>query len=232
MKTFEQRTFQGVSQYNSRRTLTDLECRTCSFVGCDVTWTKGPEQRPLVRNVRLIDCEVRGCALEGVILEDVLIDGLQTHTMLQVFGTVYKHVTLRGTIGSVMLNHLIDLDDWTSPRQRAFDAANAAYYATIDWALDIQAAEFTSDPDIRGVPARLIHRDPATQVVITRTKALDGRWRQLGLEQHTHWPTALEFFLDQGHPDVVLVAPKRSPDYLELLAGLQTLRAAGIAEPE
>jgi hypothetical protein len=164
-------------------------------------------------------------------VEDVLVDGLKTSGEFSTWGAVFKHVTLRSKVGDIMINPAVDPANITDKQQRAFDEANAAYYATVDWALDIREAEFT-EVDIRGVPARLIRRDAETQVVIKREKALDGRWQQLGLEKTTYWPTAIDFFLERGEADTVLVAPKRARDFQKLLAGLQLLRQEKIAEPD
>jgi hypothetical protein len=60
---------------------------------------------------------------------------------------------------------------------------------------------------------------------------MKGKWRELDLSE-THWPTAIEFFLEEGTPDTVLVAPKRDRNYPVLLEGLRKLRKAGIAEPD
>jgi hypothetical protein len=113
--------------------------------------------------------------------------------------------------------------------QWAFDEANANYYANVDWALDISEARF-EEGEIQRVPAKLIMRDPETQIIITREKALKGVWKQLDLSK-THWATSIEFFLERGDEDVVLVAPKRHPKYPQLLDGLKMLRDAGVAEP-
>src|SRR5262249_31081617 len=79
-------------------------------------------------------------------------------------------------------------------------------------------------------PAALVLRDPATQFVVTREKALLGSWRDLDLSS-THWATSLEFFLSRGDRDVVLVAPKHDREFGKLLDGLRLLRHAGVAEP-
>lgn len=88
--------------------------------------------------------------------------------------------------------------------------------------------------DIRGVPARLIRRDPETQAVVTRERALGGGWRDLGVSA-LYWGEYIEYILECGDPDVVLVAPKAMAGkwmYRNLLEGLRLLREAGIAEPD
>jgi hypothetical protein len=185
--------------------------------------------RSTVRNVKLVQCEQRGCALEAAIVEDVLVDGFKTNGLFQTWGAVFKHVIFRGAIGRIMISPAVASGRATSTQQRAFDEANAAYYASIDWAVDISEAEF-EEVDIRRVPARLIRRDPATQAVITREKAMEGRWRTLDLAK-TDWAGWIDLFLKDGDPDVVLVAPKRHRKYRDLLDGLKMLRDAGVAQP-
>jgi hypothetical protein len=101
---------------------------------------------------------------------------------------------------------------------------------SVDWALDITEAEF-EEGELQRVPAELVRRDAETQVVVTRASAMRGEWRRLDLSR-THWATSLEFFLERGDPDVVLVAPKRSRQFRQLLDGLKMLRDAGVAEPD
>jgi hypothetical protein len=230
-RVFERQRFEDFYDRNSGRVFADLEFRHCTFVSSSISITRNPRYRSLVRNVTLIQCEEIGCALDTAVVETVVVDGLKTSDLFQTWGAVFKHVTLKGKIGRIMISPAVAAGLATPAQQKAFDKANAEFYSTVDWALDISEAEF-EEADIRGIPARLIRRDLETQVVITRGKALEGRWRQLDLSK-TYWPTAIEFFLqDSEDPDLVLVAPKRDRDYLQLLKGLQLLREAGIAEPD
>jgi hypothetical protein len=115
----------------------------------------------------------------------------------------------------------------TDEQQGAFDLVNAEFYRNVDWALDIREAEFV-ECDLRSpMPARLVRRDEETQVVVKRSKLLDGEWRKLDLPQ---WSIALEWLLERGDPDVVLVAGKRSKNFKKELAELERLRDAGFAE--
>jgi hypothetical protein len=162
--------------------------------------------------------------------EPSMICGLTTDDLLPVRGAVFRHVVLKGKIGRIKIGPWV-LPGIAKPRvQQAFDDANAAYYSTVDWAIDIREALFVTC-DLSGVPARLIRRDPEAQVVVTREKALAGTWRQLNLHK-TYWPVSLQWFLDSGEADIVLVAPKRDLKYRTLLEGLQVLRDAGVANPD
>ncbi|MGE3375228.1 MAG: hypothetical protein AB7O37_16920 [Vicinamibacteria bacterium] len=229
IQVFEKQKFAPFYDQDSGRTFSDLEFRKCSFFSSAISITRKPELRSMVRGVKLIQCEQRGCALETAVVEDVLVDGFKTNGLFQTWGAVFKHVTLRGKIGRVMISPCVATAQATAQQQRAFDEANAAYYAGVDWALDISEAE-VEELDIRGVPARLIRRDPDSQVVVTRERAMRGEWRRLDLSK-TYWGTGIEFLLERGDPDVVLVAPKRNRKYRDLIDGLKVLRDAGVAEP-
>jgi len=227
---FEGRKFQRFYDQDSAATFSDLEFSKCAFWSSAISITVKPHLRSTVRNVKFINCEQRGCALDTAIVEDVLVDGFKTNGLFQTWGAVFKHVTLRGKIGRLMISPMVSTAMAKPHEQRAFDEANGAYYESVDWALDISAAEF-EEIDIRGVPARLIRRDSESQAVVTRAKAMEGAWRKLDLGK-TDWGGWIDLFLQSGEMDVVLTAPKRHRKYREHLEGLKVLREAGVAEAE
>lgn len=229
-KTFDRQEFRSFHDRNSGRVFADLCFKYCRFVSCSVSTTLNPRKRSIVQNICFYGCEVRGCMINPAIVEDVLISSLKTHTLLQTWGAVFKHVKLEGNIGRIMISPFIAPGVAKPHQQAAFDKANAEYYQQVDWALDISEARFY-ECDIRGIPARLIRRDPQTQVVVTREKALLGEWRKLDLTR-TFWSGWIELFLQEEALDVVLVAPKRHPKFNDLLDGLKMLRDAGVAEPD
>jgi len=172
------------------------------------------------------DCSTRGVQVGPVILEDVVIDGLRTAQLLQVWGPALKHVAIRGRIGRLMISDLHDPS--ASPEdKRAFKAANAAYYKTVDWAIDISDAEF-EEADFRGVPGELVRRDSRDQALVRRNDLLDGRWRSVDLTG-TWFGTALELMLDRNWESYVLVAPRRDKAYGILVKAIGRLRDAGVA---
>jgi hypothetical protein len=232
MKTFERRSFIHLLDDSSGRVLEEMEFRHCYFEGCGLSITRSPARRSTVRNVRLTACEQRGCGVDAAVVDTVAVDGLKTNGLFQTWAAVFRHVILKGKIDRIMLS------DAAAPvvaglepqeQQGAFDEANAAFYATVDWALDLSEAQF-DECDVRGVPGRLIRRDSVTQVVVTRDAAMKGAWRGIDLSG-TYWPTALDFFLKSQRPDIVLVAPKRNRNFKRLLDGLKILRDCGTAEP-
>ncbi len=162
------------------------------------------------------------------------MDGLQTAGLLQAWGSVFRRVTLPGKVGRVMITPLVGAQHLSTPLQQAFDDERDRYYANMDdFALDISQAEAV-ELEITGIPARLIRRDPETQAVVTREAVLSGEWRELEHVQDTELGIGIQELLKgkDGTDDSVLVAHKRSRNFKKLLAGIEELRAAGIAQPD
>lgn len=234
MKRFENETLERFYDQDSARIFQDLDLVRCNLLSSDISMAREPHLRSTIRNVHVKDCMVAASFLSSAIIEDVEVDGLRTGAdgkfLLIVFGAVFKHVTMKGKIGRILFNQAAGGTSFTRKQQAAFDAANAEFYRRVDWALDIRDAEFVSC-DLRSVPARLVRRDPETQVVVPREKAEEGEWRKLDLDD-TYWPQAFEIMLRSQRRDVVLVAPKRDPRFHQLLRGLQLLRKAGVADAD
>lgn len=211
------------------RTFANVEFQRCRFEHCFLSVTENPQRRSTIRNVRLIDCGIMDCSLHAALVEDVVVDGLETSGLCIIWGAAFNHVILRGRLGRFKFNPWYGSN--AKPQlEQAFAAANTAYYSTVDWALDISEAEF-EDVDLTSVPGHLVHRDRETQVLVTREKALGGAWRQIDLND-TYWSTSLDMFLESGMPSIVLAAPKRHCAYQRLLDGLCRLRDIGVAEPD
>ena len=230
MKKIVGQRFQSWYDRDSSRVFTNIEFERCHFVNCSLSTTETPSHRSIFRNIKWIDCIAQGCDVDAAIFEDVIIKNLKIPSILPFYGTVFKHTIFKGRIGRIMMNPLVFPGVLDPLKQKEFDQVNALYYASVDWALDISEAKFV-DCDIRSVPARLIRRDQQTQVIVTRQKAIEGTWRKLDLTK-THWKTSLEFFLERGAEDTVLVAPKASRSYEHLLEGLRALRKIGVAEAD
>ena len=231
MKRFEGVTIGGVLSQTGQQ-LGPAEFVRCHFQGAILTPPPPdrPDLRARIMGMRLVDCSETGEALDAAILEDVVVDGLQTSDLLQFWSCAFRHVVFRGKVGRVMFSPIVSLlsDD---PEVNALWARkNDEFYSGCDWALDISEGQF-QECEIQGIPAKLIRRDLETQVVVTRESVLSGKWRNVDLEG-THWGVSIEFMLQRGDADVVLVAPKRDRKYKKLLEGLRRLRDAGIAEPD
>ena len=236
---FENRSFEFFEDWASGKVFSDVEFVNCRFRQCHFSSITFDEidrldfvkLRSRAQRVSFVNSVVEGVTFVGPdIVEDSTIDGLNVLKHIQTKGTAFKHVIVKGAIDKLMLTPYIDTFRDHPQLQRAFDEANREHYAITDWALDISQALF-KDCDIRNIPSQLIRRDPETQVVLTREKAMEGRWRELDLSG-TYWAGAIKLFLDDGYQDRLLVAPKGAPNFKRLLDGLNKLRDAGITEPD
>ncbi|MEX2316722.1 MAG: hypothetical protein WD669_06195 [Pirellulales bacterium] len=235
VRVFKDEKFHRFVDYDSGAVISDLTFRDCEFQGCLVGITKNPQRRTKIRNVSLINCSDNGSSIGNAIVEDVLVENFKAPGLFQTFGAVFKHVILRGRFDRLMICNYELPDSMVNPPYQyeivdAFREANAEYYQNVDWALDISEADFKSF-ELRGVPTHLVRRDPDTQIVVTRAKALKGEWKELEFED-TLFATSIEMFLQRGEPSYVLIAPKRHRKFLLYLHDLQLLREAGIAEPD
>ena len=234
---FQKRTFAALGEW-SGRVIEDLAFVECVFHSCYLG-VREMGHRPVLRRLTLERCQLLGhggCTLKGAIVEDVLVKGLKTDGMVQTWATVFKHVMFKGKIGRLMFSELFTpCDPPTSKFQQAIAKANAEYYATVDWALDIREAEF-DDFDCRGVPSRLVRRNPETQMMLTRQRVLEHR-DSMGAGGE-YWERLVKLFLQRadgyGGPmeDAICIVPRQGVDRKALIAGIEVLRKAGVAEPD
>lgn len=228
--------------------IADYCLENCTFegpAGLVPRWSKwfirshpDPRRRPTLRNITLRNTNVYDGDLEGVILEDVTVDGTKGgRSPLFLRGNAYRHVILKGRIAATEIRGKFFPPLWDDSKfpdavqqqiRAEWDAANAKFYEQTDWALDITQATYGS-LSIEGIPARLIRRNPATTAVVTQQRALEGRWRDLEYRRGVfHW--IIGRLLEEGYDDVVLIACPKSKRFKDDLADLETLREAGVAE--
>ena len=206
----------------------------CVFTNCVLAQTRDSGSRSHVRNVRVSNCEEVGCAIGPAILEDVVVDGLSTSDLLIVSGALFRRVTLRNRVGRIKINRYPDIDESNLQLTAPFDRASERFYAETDWALDISDAVFGSF-DATGIPARLIRRDPISQVVVRRENVSGAAWRKKVATWNTYWLDVLDVIFEDNPPeDTVLVAPKgsRKARFQQLVDGLDNLRQIGVADPD
>ena len=219
--------------------LADLEVRRCRIEMCQNPEQTSRGRRPRARNVKLVRCHVTASELGPVFAEDCLVDTLWLHRGMwgpqRLAGSVFRHMTIRGSISGGL--RFIAAWDWLlDSRIRLCDTdearANADFYAGVDWALDISAAEFSSvELTESGIPACLIRRDPDTQVVVDRKAAMEALRRRLELPDPA-WLVGLERLVESGFDDTVLVAAKRGRRFAQQLASIALLRDEGLTMPD
>lgn len=229
-KTCKNRIIRGFRDQNSGALFCDYEFTQCQFEHCLFGTLGSPGRRPIARNITLVGCSVFKCFVSAPILENVTVRGLESDANLILWAPAFRHVTLAGSICDLIVNMDENSAGEADPVNLEFRQANTKFYQNVDWALDISTAEF-NNVSIRGVPAKLVRRDPETQVIIRRERVLESRWRDVPLSG-THWATEIEWFIERGEVDHVLIAPKRSKDFAGLVAGLRLLQKEGVAEWE
>jgi hypothetical protein len=226
--------FELLSDLELPRALADTTIEACWFWACHYGDTaKAPLERRRITNLRLVGCKsTNNAGLGPVLVEDVEVDGLSTSGLCIAWGAAFRHVQIRGKCGRFMLSPLPSATPQAEKRSRRFEADNARFYRTTDWALDIADGEF-EELDVRNVPASLVRRDQETQVVVKlgRVESTQEVWQRLDLSG-TPWALALSNMLRWRSQDRVLVAPKRSREFPRQLAGLRLLRKEGVAESE
>ncbi|MCK6576373.1 hypothetical protein L6V77_35445, partial [Myxococcota bacterium] len=193
-----------VDDRDSGKTYDGYSFYRCEFDACQFSISSAPEFRVRAKNCHLKDCIVRGnCGIYTPIIEDSVVDGLKTPGTLFLRGAVFKHVVLKGKVGSIYVGRPAVSDGGS---EEAFEVANRDYYATVDWALDLTQVEAQLDLELPSVPGHLIRRDPTTQILVTRERVLAADWRKIDLDG-TPYDIALDRLAREGYDSRVLVAP-------------------------
>ena len=211
--------------------LSDVACFDCEFTNCALSLTTDIKKRAVVRNARFKNCKVSASDVGPAVLKCVEIDGLITDSLFIVWGAVFDQVVFSGAIGKIKINRHIHPVNQSELVQKPFDEFRQRFYENLEWAIDITRAKFRL-LELNGIPARLIRRDPNTQMVITRERALNQEWRSRVSVESKHWPFAIDMFLATGEADRVLVAPLTGPkkQVEKLLSELKELRDLGVVE--
>ncbi len=224
---FENRFFEDLQDKGSGRTYQNLEFRGCYFKNC-FAFATDPGRRPTFRNIRLTSCRADLCSINRAVFENVVVEDFWSETLFDLRAPALKHVVLRGQLARIIIHE--DPMAGSGRLNKVYTKANAAFYASVDWALDIREAQFWVC-DLRGVPGRLVRRNPKAQILVTRERVL-ARAAHLG-ELPEYWSSLLERFLDSGREDEVFVVGTWNQPYAEeQLAGLQAVRELGFAEPD
>ena len=228
MKTFEKQSFDGYSDFDSGGVFEGYRFTRCEFDAVELSNAQRPDLRSTLRNCHLERCIVRqNCSINPAIVEDCVVDGLETRGLVFVRGAVFKHVVLKGKVGRFIVHW-----PWGAGSDPGcpFSAANAEYYRGVDWALDLTQCE-AKELQLSGVPGRLIRRDPTTQILVTRERALAVDWRSLPLGG-SPYAASLELLTRCGDDARVLIAPHRDRSFQACIQAQKVLRDAGVAEPD
>jgi len=210
--------------------------RRCIFDFCAISVNRDANKRTRARNIELIQCRTQRNSHTGpAVLENVMVDQLETRGLLILWDPLFRHVTLKGRIGEVKINPIVGTEVFQRPSmQIPFDRDKAEYYRVVDWALDISEGTF-EDLTIEGVPSHLVRRNPKTQMVVKAEKAIQPGWRDKVIPGARSWVQAINLLVDEPRrPSEMVVAATAKGGRVsqEVLDGLQNLRDLGVAEPD
>lgn len=210
-----------------------ITINNCAFRDCNIGFgfSRAFKRKITVKNVAVRKTKITGCTVGSVALENIEIEDVSGE--LTVWGSVLKHVKLKGKFDSWMLHGIADVDMLGSPSKASeYLSRSDQYYASCDWALDISEAEFFDfSIRTRGVPVDLLRLDPETQVIVRAPRIRDGNWIGL-VKKNGYVDIGFKLWVNEGQMgDLVVVAPKRNPlVFQEVMTDIKCLRAAGIID--
>jgi hypothetical protein len=191
-----------------------------------------PAKRCTVRRVRMTRCKARYPLVGPAIFEDVTIDRLEIVDPLFLRGAAFKHVTLKGNIGTIQMH----CEASSMPVKRIDQAvmkANLQYYKSVDWALDIREVR-AKGLSIRSVPVDLVRYDPEHQAVV-RLEVIHERWDEIKKAcAGSVFAYPMRDLREEPYCDgvVLCVSLRAKKDKVaEQMATLKRLQKLGIADP-
>lgn len=236
MKEFTNETFRRLFSRSDRLRFERMQFLNCTFENCGLSLTEDISRMSSAHGIELANCRINHCHFGPLIASEVAIHNLETNDLLILWCPYFDRVALSGELGRLKINATAAPSTLGNEKQRPFDEFRKKFYAEVEWALDISEARF-KECDLEGIPAHLIRRDPESQIIVTRERALQvatpGWEAKLGCPK-THLPFVINLFLTDGYPEIVLVAPLGGTK-AERDAELQTLREfrrIGLAQPD
>lgn len=188
-------------------------------------------QPNIIRNIRATDASQMNCGISTAIIENVAIHNLKRtgDAPLFLWGCVFRHVTLSGNISAPKINRSIGVSQELAALQPAWDEFARAWYANVDWAIDISRAKFGGGFTLEAVPGDKVLRDPSTQVLVRRVALTNPRWRDLDFDG-TAIDIALSWFERHSQFDTVVLAARATAKWAKRdRSVLAMLREHGIA---
>ena len=197
-QTYRNQRFRGQRSSEGGLVLEGFAFERCVFDNCSLGSYDDRSTEPLiVRSSSIVRCKGSAIFLNWLVLEDCLVDGWSGGAF-PTAEPLFRRVTLRGNIDAIDIRH---------PRQLFGDrpdriARHEAFYADVEWALDIRDARFRRC-DISGVPGRLVRRDPSSQILVTNERLAASRWQDIGY-LGTSWWVGFQRMLAAGIEEVRL----------------------------
>ncbi len=185
----------------------------CTFRHCRVG---APDEPTTVRGVRFERCTFERNFLQNLAIEECSFEHVKLMGgWTSIEGIDLRRVVIAGPVDGTLIFQKLP------PTLLARSGVD-------DWALDLSRGRF-SGIELRGIPSRLVRRDPETQVVVRRERLLDGRYRTLPIGAFV---ITLGWIAEGELEDGVVIANVRGRKRAEEVEALALLRREGIAEQD
>lgn len=220
--------FRNLIDHDSGRVIQNLDLQRCTFINSKLSSGLDPKKRTILRRLHLSHCCIkqRFAMVGAPILEHTTVEHLRCGDVLIFWGAAFQRVTLKGHMPPMIFHERMAGNAVPIECAERFREANGAFYTAVDWALDIRDAQFAT-VRLSSIPGQLIRRNPATQVMVSRSKLLERDWSKLPLPSITR--VSVENCLASCHEYQVIVAGERSRTFAAQLEGLEILRREGFA---
>lgn len=209
----------------------NLELVDCVFDNCILASFDDIEGMPSVVDVILRNCVDVNSYIGPCYIKNVVVDNLRTADLLIIWGAIFSGVVLKGRLGKVKINSLMEAASYGTALQSSLDKKRDEFYRQSEWALDISKARPLC-LEIEGVPSRLIIRDPETQIVVSKEKFFSSEHCKAVANLHEDVEFPLMEFLKSDDPEIILAAPTGRPkkNYQKILDSFAELHLLGFAE--
>ena len=222
--TYEDREFRHLRLDERPRTLAGISVRGGELQDCAIVQVDDPAYPIRVADSAITGTRLVNSAAFGVRFEDITVTDCPTPAdPAYLDGCLFRHVVLRGRLGSWIFNEMSKSvpDD----RRKAFAEAGQQFYAEGEYALDITEAVFES-ASMFSLPGDLVRRDPETQFLVRKEKLAGADLSVLPRSMQRRLKRAARSPFDS----TVLVVGRDEPDFEESLAAHRQLIDLGIAE--
>ena len=215
----------GLYIASKRAVIEDVSLAGTAFNNCSIHPPRKPADRAVLRRITVGRVHHWACRACGALFDDVTVTDIRGGGRAPSFlwACAYHHVTLRGSIGGLMFRWQLNFKQ-DEGMSASYHEANLALYESMDWAIDVSEAKFTSTESLIGIPPHLVRRDPATQFLLTRTPA------EVILRDRPHsvWSVIAERLIDSGMPGVVVAVGGRGERLRADLDAARTLTDEGL----
>ncbi|MFH7595278.1 hypothetical protein WDV06_09265 [Streptomyces racemochromogenes] len=219
--SFENEEFRDIRILGSNRTYQSTRIAGCKFSACHLAQFDDPEFNLVIKDAAIENCGFDRCSIQGVMFDNVVIEGMRFKQLHRVYGCVFRNVRFLGKVGPVIV---MGPHASLARREKMADGI-IRKYREIDWAVDISEAIF-SDADFHYVPGHLIRRDPETQILLHREKFVDIPASDFPPYARI-WVSRFEV---SPFDSLVAVAPKASRKFADYMRDLVWMRENDLAE--